>query len=592
MKKTRYSAKLLLVITFLFMTGTNLSAQSSHRVLFLGNSYTGVNNLPQIISDIALSVGDTLNYESNTPGGYQLIDHSLSPPSQSKIAIGGWDYIVLQGQSQEPITNHNVFANGYSNLFQLIRQSNPCATIMPYMTWGRKNGDLNNCPSFPVMCTYEGMDSTLRDRYLDFTKYVNGEVSPVSVVWRYLRENHSTIELYQSDQSHPSTAGSYAAACCFYASIFKKDPSLISYDFGLNATEAAIIRNAAKTIVYDQLNTWDYKKLPIADFRYSTGAGVNKVYFNGINMQNVRQSYFWDFGDNTTSNAQSPSHSYLANGTYTVGLTTTTCNLQGTYTHFKDTVLQFCNHTPTITTANPWLCKEDTLWTEPADSYQWVVSGSVLPETNRYLVNYTQYNISGFAVISTLNGCSELSEMFSKSHHWSGYYFDALGNPCEGDTVKFAVLHTSGFLSGSEIIQWYKNDTLLINMSNEDTLLVTSTGKYECKLIDPISNCPLDTNSYAIEYDCGGTVGIVNRNTDLQTINWRVFPNPVSETLTIEMADWQTSEKVQIYNSTGQLIKTLTVVSSASMDVSDLPIGLYFIRLENHKQSAIKFIKR
>jgi hypothetical protein len=50
-----------------------LNAQQSRKVLFLGNSYTGVNNLPKIIHGVALSVGDTLIYNSHTPGGSNYI---------------------------------------------------------------------------------------------------------------------------------------------------------------------------------------------------------------------------------------------------------------------------------------------------------------------------------------------------------------------------------------------------------------------------------------------------------------------------------------------------------------------------------------
>jgi len=47
-------------------------------VLFLGNSYTGVNNLPQLIADVALSAGDTLIHDKNTPGGYTLEAHTTN----------------------------------------------------------------------------------------------------------------------------------------------------------------------------------------------------------------------------------------------------------------------------------------------------------------------------------------------------------------------------------------------------------------------------------------------------------------------------------------------------------------------------------
>ena len=66
-------------------------AQQSKRVLFLGNSYTFGNNLPQLVANVAQSQGDNLVFDSNTPGGYTLNGHTTNAQSQSKIAQGTWD---------------------------------------------------------------------------------------------------------------------------------------------------------------------------------------------------------------------------------------------------------------------------------------------------------------------------------------------------------------------------------------------------------------------------------------------------------------------------------------------------------------------
>jgi hypothetical protein len=584
--KIFYLQVILLSSLYLF-PGSEAKAQLINKVLFLGNSYTAVNNLPQIVHDVALSAGDTLIFDSNAPGGYQLIDHSLDVTSQNKIMNGPWDYVVLQGQSQEPVTYTSQFRQGGAALLQRIKQYNPCAVTMPYMTWGRKNGDASNCSNFPVMCTYQGMDSALRNTYLDFTKSINGEVSPVSVVWNYLRQNYPNINLYQADESHPSSEGSYAAACCFYASIFKKDPTLITYNFGLNAIDADIIKNVVKTVVFDSLQIWNFKKQPTSDFIYSIGSGLNEVIFSPIS-HGVLQNYFWDFGDGDTSHQAYTTHSYGASGTYTVTLTTTTCDLQGLHTSSTDTIIQFCNHTPTIYTSHPWMCDKDTLWTQPASSYQWLFNGSLIPETNQYLANHISYGPSGFSVISTNNGCSELSHQSTNTTVWSGFYFDLLGNPCVGDTVAFAVLHINGFLSGSEIILWLKNDTLLPSMTGEDTLLITSSGKYECKVFNPNSNCPFDSTNYVIEYNCSG----VNIDEIKQELLWTIFPNPAGETISIQFKKHHIQETIQIYNSIGSLLKSVIPTSSTTnINISDFPKGLYHIRLENNLQPALKFIK-
>lgn len=579
---------IVLLVSFFCLSGYESKAQLRYKVLFLGNSYTDVNNLPKIIHDLALSAGDTLIFDSYAPGGYQLADHITDAISQNKIMAGGWNYVVIQGQSQEPITLPYQFNNGGLVLGNLVKQYNSCAVTMPYMTWGRKNGDASNCANFPVMCTYQGMDTALRKQYLSLAASVNGEVSPVSVVWNYLRRNYPNIELYQADESHPSIAGSYAAACSFYASIFKKDPTLITFDSGLNAADAAIIRKAAKTQVFDNLHLWDFKKMPIADFNYQSGAGTNELTFNPKN-RGVRQTYLWDFGDGSTSSLLNPTHSYSSNGTYTVSLTTTNCDLQGLHTSFKDTIIQFCSHTPSIYTAHPWLCQNDTLWTQTADSYQWLSYGVPLPETNQYLADYSRYNMSGFSVISTLNGCSELSQVYTNTPVWSGYYFDVLGDPCLGDTVAFAVLHIRSFLSGSEHILWFKNDTLLPSMTNKDTLLITAPGKYECKVINPDSDCPLDTTAYFIVFDCGVPVGIQERR---QASLWSISPNPASETITVKFAKPVIREQVQIYNVTGRLMKETDVSETTEINIVDLPDGLYLVRLKSGRQHPLKFIKQ
>ena len=76
--------------------------QNTLRALFIGNSYMGVNNLPSMVSDLSTSLGDVLLIDSNTPGGQTFQNHAANPINYQKMAEQPWDYIILQGQSQEP----------------------------------------------------------------------------------------------------------------------------------------------------------------------------------------------------------------------------------------------------------------------------------------------------------------------------------------------------------------------------------------------------------------------------------------------------------------------------------------------------------
>lgn len=315
---------------FAFVFAT--SAQLTKSALFLGNSYTAYNNLPAMTSSLATSVGDVLIYNSNTPGGYTFEGHSTNTTSINLMQQGTWDYVILQEQSQLPsFPESQVESDCYpyaAILNDMIKSYNPCAETMFYMTWGRKTGDAGNCPNWPPVCTYEGMDDLLAQRYMQMAADNNAVVSPVGKVWRYLRDSGTTIELYNADNSHPSVAGTYAAACCFYTAIFQKDPLLITDNQGLSAADAQEIREAVKEVVYDDLLTYNigfFDLGPTANFEMSI---FDWNTFSFSNYSTNATEVFWDFGDGATSTELSPTHIFQLPGTYTVTLTATGCGIQ------------------------------------------------------------------------------------------------------------------------------------------------------------------------------------------------------------------------------------------------------------------------
>jgi len=303
------------------------------KVLFIGNSYTYVNDLPLLLSNAAQSVGDSVIYDSNCIGGSTLQLHSTNSTTLQKIAQGDFDFVVLQEQSQLPsfpISQVQSSVYPYAQqLDSLINDANSCTETVFYMTWGRKNGDASNCPNWPPVCTYSGMDSLLRLRYMQMANDNNAIISPVGAVWRHIRNNYPNIELYNADESHPSLEGSYAAACTFYSILFRKNPSQISFVSTLDSTEASNIRNAAKLVVYDSLNFWNVGNYDMnVNFTYTYGSSTGIILLNqSTNYDSVR----WDFGDGNQSTAGSPIHVYQQGGTYTITLVGYRCNETDTF---------------------------------------------------------------------------------------------------------------------------------------------------------------------------------------------------------------------------------------------------------------------
>ena len=175
-----------IAVTLAFVTKSSF-AQITKHALFLGNSYTSVNNLPALTAAVATSAGDTLIYDSNLIGGYTLQQHSVDATSLSKIMLGTWDYVVLQEQSQLPSfpisqVETNVFPYA-RKLDSIINLYNPCAETMFYMTWGRKTGDSFNWPTCPPGCTSSVMDGLLHLRYVMMADSNTAAAWAVGAVW-------------------------------------------------------------------------------------------------------------------------------------------------------------------------------------------------------------------------------------------------------------------------------------------------------------------------------------------------------------------------------------------------------------------------
>ena len=389
----KYSILLLLLVGFL-----PISAQTK-KVLFIGNSYTSYNNLPKMVADAAKTTGDTLIYDSQTVGGYSLKVHSQNATVYSKMRSNTWDFVTIQAQSQEPSFGLNQVRTEtfpYAKILaDSIRSTNSCAKPLFYMTWGRKNGDPQNCQFVSWLCTYEGMDDSLASRYIYMANVNEGMISPVGRVWRYIRSNNPTIELYDTDGSHPSAAGSYIAMCAFYTTIFHKDPTAITFNYTIKAADAKIIRAAAKLIVFDSLSNWNVGKFdPEPNFSFTQKKDSIEV----SNASSYSTNYSWTFGDGNSSNLQNPTHVYNSIGQFNLKLEAEQCGVKSSFSKTvdvielskKDTVIQDTtkNDTSAVSIKEIGLNRKLAIAPNPANNTINIIGAY-------HSIEYTIYDITG-----------------------------------------------------------------------------------------------------------------------------------------------------------------------------------------------------
>ena len=316
MKQTILSLLITLVISLAGNTQDSLS------VLFIGNSYTYVNDLPTMLENLALSLdqGDIVFHNSQTIGGATFQSHAGNSITYDKINSQPWDFVVLQAQSQEPSfpeSQVNTETLPYAiQLADSVYENKFCTDVMMFMTWGRENGD----PQWAPISTFSGMNDRLRSAYMRIADSVQGSISSVGSAWAYVRATNPTINLYSADGSHPSVAGTYLAACTFYASLFRKSPVGATFIATLDQSTATILQNAAAISVLDSLEHWNLR--PISEHTqagFSFNQNNNSLTFQ--NESTKATNYLWDFGDGNTSTDENPVHTYLADGVYTIQLT-------------------------------------------------------------------------------------------------------------------------------------------------------------------------------------------------------------------------------------------------------------------------------
>ncbi len=182
--------------------------QDSFKLLFIGNSFTQRNNLPALLADLAAARDLSLQHELISAGGASLRTHWNAGHAAKAIATGGYNYVVLQEQSTLPVKNAQRMAENV-RLFDGAIKDAGARTVL-YMTWARQHAP--------------DTQQAITNAYSHLGEELDALVVPVGKVWQRFLAKHDQPPLYDRDQSHPTIAGSYLAACTFLAVLFQASP--------------------------------------------------------------------------------------------------------------------------------------------------------------------------------------------------------------------------------------------------------------------------------------------------------------------------------------------------------------------------------
>lgn len=247
--------KYLIIILLVICLAALAQAQDDTlSVLFIGNSHTYFNDMPQIFADLSQSGGRVVIKDSSTPGGYTLQQHTTNQTTLNKIAQGGWDYVVLQENSMYPVIEYLRYNSMYPAarfLDSLIIHYS--GNTVFFLSWGWRYGghfEIDGHES-PVFENYFEMQDSMTSAYTEIADELEAVIAPVGEAWRTAVTWDTSLVLWYTDNYHPAFNGSYLAACVFYGTFFDESPVGLPYTGGLDPAEALFLQQAAWEILTD-----------------------------------------------------------------------------------------------------------------------------------------------------------------------------------------------------------------------------------------------------------------------------------------------------------------------------------------------------
>jgi len=237
-------------------------------VLWIGNSYTYVNDVPKTVQRMAQAAGETLHYDQHTEGGWSWERHAASQETTDKIAARQWDVVVLQEYSTRPADDAicSISEPYLEILVERIRANNPDTIIQFYLTWGRPYGESNLCKTQSQYCTYLDMQAQLTKHYNTYACMNKpSRVAPVGKAFKSIYDSDETYfyHLYNEEgvtDHHASPRGSYLSALVHFGSLFNRSVVGNTETAGLHQQDVNLLQDTAQAMLDSK--DWNY---PVGD---------------------------------------------------------------------------------------------------------------------------------------------------------------------------------------------------------------------------------------------------------------------------------------------------------------------------------------
>lgn len=197
---------ILLITCSSLYSQQKINNKTKFNILFIGNSLTYTNKLPQLIKKKAKSKGVKINIKMIAFPNYAIEDHWNEGNIQKLISSKKYDYVIIQ-QGPSSQSNGRKMLIEYGEKYSRLCQLNG-AKLCYFMVW-------------PALKYYHTFNDVIKN-HREAALINNAILLPVGEVWKTYIDSTKNTEYYSFDEFHPSIKGSQKAADVIVESLFAK----------------------------------------------------------------------------------------------------------------------------------------------------------------------------------------------------------------------------------------------------------------------------------------------------------------------------------------------------------------------------------
>lgn len=220
-------------------------------ILFVGNSHTFTNDMPDIFVRVAEAMGHEADVYSLTEGYYTLSDYAntedeLGAELDAALASLPWDFVILQENTNDAfISSDTTMLPAAETLDEKIKAGGGQTALL--MTWTPKDG-LNNGS---ISLSRQEVQSVISKNYIAAADELDSLLIPAGIAFMVCNEKYPDIELWDEDKMHPSLKGSYLTALLTYTVLYQSSPVGCSENMGIDEDTAKKLQEIAEEVVLD-----------------------------------------------------------------------------------------------------------------------------------------------------------------------------------------------------------------------------------------------------------------------------------------------------------------------------------------------------